>query len=629
MPDVDSTLRQIAQWKHIVISDLTKSFYQIPLHGDSMKYCGVSTPFCGVRVYVRSAMGMPGSETALEELTCRVLGHLVQEGVVAKIADDLYCGNRSPEELLTNWERVLQALQKCSLNLSATKTIIAPKQATILGWIWELGSIRASPHRIATLSNCQPPKTVRALRSFVGAYKVLSRVIKNSSGLLSQLENAVAGSESKDTILWTEELNSALTSAQNAFSTNRSIALPRPNDQLWIVTGRALKTCGLGATLYINRNDKLLLVGFFIAKLRQTQRQWLPCEIEALSIAASIEHFSPYIIQSLSTACSVVRIVRIASMEKPIPRKIYIQGQLVTIRYEGQQNLKKCYKCNEYGLAIDCRNEPNRRWEQKDYDFKCGRYGHKSTELYNDKHVPYKNNTDDNGNSDKENPQPYDISQYAEVDDQNIDSSYTHSKFCSFDTGTRYFGQGFPSPPKKDHIENTEEFVINVIFDNSLESNNQYQTENTTYKNNWETEESWEQDNQDNITNKQEIIQQNELQIGNKGVKTRIDKICISEALKHKIRDLKHMPYQYTDHKIVYISLKLQKTKWGNGYWKMNDSLLDKELYTKYINNFWINWKQRKSNYNILDWWEIGKKKIKELMIRFSKQLVARERKEL
>ena len=87
MPDVDSTLRQIAQWEYILISDLTKSFYQIPLSRDSMKYCGVATPFRGVRVYVRSAMGMPGSETALEELTCRVLGHLV----VPKIADDLYC----------------------------------------------------------------------------------------------------------------------------------------------------------------------------------------------------------------------------------------------------------------------------------------------------------------------------------------------------------------------------------------------------------------------------------------------------------------------------------------------------------------------------------------------------------
>lgn len=30
MPDIDSTLRQIAKWKFIVITDLTKSFYQIP-----------------------------------------------------------------------------------------------------------------------------------------------------------------------------------------------------------------------------------------------------------------------------------------------------------------------------------------------------------------------------------------------------------------------------------------------------------------------------------------------------------------------------------------------------------------------------------------------------------------------
>lgn len=62
-----------------------------------MKYYGVATPFRGVRVYARSAMGMPGSETALEELTCRVLGNLVQEGIVAKIADDLYCGGNTPE----------------------------------------------------------------------------------------------------------------------------------------------------------------------------------------------------------------------------------------------------------------------------------------------------------------------------------------------------------------------------------------------------------------------------------------------------------------------------------------------------------------------------------------------------
>ena len=100
-----------------------------------MKYCSVATPFKGVRVYVRSGMGMPGSETALEEVMYRVLGPLLQDGSVAKIADDLYCGGNTPRELLHNWKRVLQALNKCNLRLSAHKTIISPKTTTILGWI--------------------------------------------------------------------------------------------------------------------------------------------------------------------------------------------------------------------------------------------------------------------------------------------------------------------------------------------------------------------------------------------------------------------------------------------------------------------------------------------------------------
>ena len=63
-------------------------------------------------VYVRSAMGMPGSKAALEELMSRVLGDLLKEGIVTKIVDDRYCGRNSPSELLLNLKKVLQALRK-------------------------------------------------------------------------------------------------------------------------------------------------------------------------------------------------------------------------------------------------------------------------------------------------------------------------------------------------------------------------------------------------------------------------------------------------------------------------------------------------------------------------------------
>ena len=135
MPDVNSTLQQIARWKYIVTTDLSSAYYQIPLSLESQKYCGVATPFKGVRVYTRCAMGMPGSETALEELLCRVLGDYIQEGKVAKLADDLYIGGDTPEVLHQNWTLVLSSLDKCNLRLSPAKTVIAPKSTSILGWV--------------------------------------------------------------------------------------------------------------------------------------------------------------------------------------------------------------------------------------------------------------------------------------------------------------------------------------------------------------------------------------------------------------------------------------------------------------------------------------------------------------
>ena len=188
MPDVDSILRTVAQWKYIIKSDLTSAFYQTPLAKESMKYCGVATHFKGVRVYTRYAMGMQGSETALEELICCILGDLFQDGSVAKLVDDLFCGGDTIDELLRNWGRVLEALKKSDIRLSPTKTVICSKSIIILGWVWSQDSISASPHRVAALASCPPPETVRGLRSFIGAYQMLSCVLPQSSHLIAPLE---------------------------------------------------------------------------------------------------------------------------------------------------------------------------------------------------------------------------------------------------------------------------------------------------------------------------------------------------------------------------------------------------------------------------------------------------------
>ena len=93
------------------------------------------------------------------------------------------------------------------------------------------------------------------MRSFIGAFKVLSCVIPGCFTLLANLDDTIAGRESKQTIQWTGDLHASFHKAQVALSTAQTISLPIPSDYLWIVTDRALRKPGIGAMLCVTRND--------------------------------------------------------------------------------------------------------------------------------------------------------------------------------------------------------------------------------------------------------------------------------------------------------------------------------------------------------------------------------------
>ena len=296
MPTIDSVFRMMGSWRYFISTDLRDAFYQIPLEHSSMKWCGTPTPFRGLRVYTVAAQGMPGSSESLEEMLCTVLGSLVKEGWVAKIADDLNVGGGCIPSLLRNWTSVMSVLYDCGLRLKAVKTIICPLHAQVLGWDWHDGKLAASKHRISTLSSCEPPTTVTAMRSFIGAYKTFNKVVKRCTSYLSSLEEMIVGKQKQDGLQWSDSASSAFKSAQLALENTPSISLPRPTDELLIVHDGS--NIGIGSIMFVKRDDELSLGSYFSAKLKVHHQKWLPCEIEALSITASINHFSPLLRES-------------------------------------------------------------------------------------------------------------------------------------------------------------------------------------------------------------------------------------------------------------------------------------------------------------------------------------------
>ena len=265
---------------------------------DSQQWLGTNSPYRGLYVYNRAPMGLKNMAEFLEEIVARVLGSCLAEGYITKISDDLIIGGNTIDELLSNWMNVLGKLSENNVSLSAEKTMSCPSSINAIGWVWKQGKLSVDPHRINPLTVCQRPVKVKQMRSFIGAVRGFSRCFPEYSKYLSKLEDVAAGKGSAEKIVWSNDLITSFSQVQNMLRNPKVLALPHPNDQLIRISDGCNSPPSVRSKLYVKRGDKLLVAGFFSAKLKKYQVLWLPCEIEAVCINLSLNSFSNFIRES-------------------------------------------------------------------------------------------------------------------------------------------------------------------------------------------------------------------------------------------------------------------------------------------------------------------------------------------
>ena len=140
------------------------------------------------------------------------------------------------------------------------------------------------------------------MRTYMGVYKTFFPAMEGLTNLMNPFDTLCGGKDTKEIISWTEELSDSFIESQKVAQTNiHKLALPQPDEQLFIVPDSCSRPPATGFILFVSRKDsdqkqRAEPVMFVTWKLSDLHWLWSPCEIEGLGASIAVDKCSFYIL---------------------------------------------------------------------------------------------------------------------------------------------------------------------------------------------------------------------------------------------------------------------------------------------------------------------------------------------
>ena len=305
-PTIQEAKDFLARAKYVINLDLSNWFYQSGMDRQDIQFLGTVHPYKGVLVYSCEPQGLRGSpEHSYEKLT-RIYGDLLRDNKATRMADGIHIGAQTIEEAKETLKEVLNRARLCGLTFKPGKIEICPVKTVLFGWQLENGKWSPTVHTTSALASAPKPKTVKQMRSFLGAYKQFTSCVPRYGELLTQLE-ALTGSHrpSREIIQWTKEQEEAFYKARDSTKDVEAYAIPKPTDKLFTFSDYSKDKKAVGGKLEFERTMEdgtvqRFLGGYYSMVVDAHKAMWWACEGEALAVRLVLEHFSRYIRESKS-----------------------------------------------------------------------------------------------------------------------------------------------------------------------------------------------------------------------------------------------------------------------------------------------------------------------------------------
>ena len=307
LPQIHECLDLLAQRRPTCFTtlDLRHGFWQVGIVPRDQHKTAFWVEGLGQMAWTRGVMGLSYLPATFQRIMERILRNLIAENKLLVYLDDILIYSRSHEEMLDTLKAALQLLKEAGLLINAAKCEFGVETLTYLGFEISGKGYRPDPAKTFAILNCQVPKTLKGVRSFIGMiqfyrnhFPEFSELIKPLSRLTSA-RSGWSGGVLKGEALATFEKCKALLAKRPV------LAYPDMNLKMHLFVDGSLgevdneDSGGLSACLIQFEGDDVSkpprCLGFASRTLLKHERNYSAFLVENAAAVFGIEHFSKYL----------------------------------------------------------------------------------------------------------------------------------------------------------------------------------------------------------------------------------------------------------------------------------------------------------------------------------------------
>ncbi|XP_046687392.1 uncharacterized mitochondrial protein AtMg00860-like [Homalodisca vitripennis] len=193
------------------------------------------------------------------------------------------------KELIENLRKVLQRLREASMTLNPSKCTFGYQEVKVLGHTVSAKGVSPDAGKIKDILNFEPPRRLRALRSFLGLANYYRKFVPDYSKIARPLIELTKKNKS---FIWGTEQQEAFQTLKEKLTT--APILRHFDPKLPVELHTDASDIGVGAVIMQKEKGDALPVAYASRRLSEAEKKYTVTEKECIGVVWATQHFRQF-----------------------------------------------------------------------------------------------------------------------------------------------------------------------------------------------------------------------------------------------------------------------------------------------------------------------------------------------